>query len=66
MPTLKNSDFKNIAFGPTRTCPECEEPKLEITGDPNTFECNHCGSIWKRIKPTISTERREALKFIFY
>lgn len=51
MPTLKDSDFKNIIFGPTRTCPECEEPELEITEDDNTFECNHCGAIWKRIKP---------------
>lgn len=53
MPTLKTSDFKDMAFGPTRTCPECEEPELEITGeDPNIFECNFCGAKWHRLLPT--------------
>lgn len=56
MVTLKTSDFKNIVLGPTRTCPECEEPGLEITEDQNIFECNHCGAIWKRLKP-IATEK---------
>ena len=51
MPTLKTSDFKNVAFGPTRTCPECEEPELEVTEDLNVFECNFCGSRWKRLAP---------------
>ncbi len=52
MPTLKTSDFKTVFLGPTRTCPECEEPELEVTADPNTFECNYCGAIWFRKKPT--------------
>jgi ribosomal protein L37AE/L43A len=56
MPTLKTSDFNNILLGPTRTCPECEEPELEITADPNVFECNFCGSVWHRIKPTKTEE----------
>ena len=51
MTTLKTSDFKNVSFGPTRTCPECEEPELEITDDLNIFECNFCGSIWQRLEP---------------
>jgi hypothetical protein len=55
MPTLKDYDFKDIVFGPSRTCPECEEAELEITADPNLFECNFCGSQWRRIKP-IATE----------
>ena len=53
MTTLKTSDFKNLVLGPTRTCSECEKPELEITEDQNTFECNHCGSVWKRLKPAI-------------
>jgi len=51
MPTLKNSEFKDFVIGPTRTCPECEEPELEITADPNIFECNFCGAHWRRLKP---------------
>ena len=51
MPTLKTSDFKNVPLGPTRTCPECEENELEITGNPNIFECNYCGSKWERLEP---------------
>ena len=35
----------------TRTCPECEAPELEITEDINIFECNFCGSRWKRLEP---------------
>jgi ribosomal protein L37AE/L43A len=58
MPTLKTSDFKNIVLGPTRTCPECEEPELEITADPNIFECNFCGAIWHRLKPTATENGR--------
>jgi hypothetical protein len=54
MPTLKTTDFKKIVLGPTRTCPECEEPELEITSDQNTFQCNFCGSIWYRIQPTMT------------
>ncbi len=49
MVTLKDSDFKNVMFGPTRTCPECEEPELEITDDLNIFECNFCGAKWQRL-----------------
>ena len=56
MPTLKTSDFKNIPFGPTRTCPECEESELEVTEDPNIFECNFCGAVWHRLKPTKTNE----------
>jgi hypothetical protein len=56
MPTLKTSDFKRIELGPTRTCPECEEPELEITADHNVFECNFCGAIWHRIKPQMTCE----------
>ena len=56
MPTLKNSDFKNVPFGPTRTCPECEEPELEITEDLNIFECNFCGSKWQRLEPLKSED----------
>ena len=37
---------------PTRTCPECEKHDLEISEDCNIFECNNCGSIWHRLKPT--------------
>jgi|SRR3989344_5776264 len=51
MPTLKNSDFKDIFIGPTRTCPECEEETLEITDTLNIFECNFCGAKWQRIQP---------------
>jgi hypothetical protein len=54
MPTLKTSNFNKMFFGPTRTCPECEEPELEITGDPNVFECNYCGAIWHRLRPTMT------------
>ncbi len=56
MPTLKNSN--KIFLGATRTCPECEQPELEISADPNTFECNFCGAIWLRIKPTITKDGR--------
>jgi hypothetical protein len=58
MPTLKTSNFKNFVSGPTRTCPECEEPELEITADPNVFECNSCGAIWHRIQPTATETGR--------
>ena len=34
-----------------RYCPECDDWGLEITGDVNVYECNICGSIWKRLKP---------------
>ena len=34
-----------------RYCPECDDWGLEITEDPNTYECNICGSIWRRLKP---------------
>ena len=51
MPTLKDSNFNNVPFGPTRTCPECEQPELEITEDLNIFECNFCGSKWQRLEP---------------
>ena len=55
MPTLKTSNFNKITLGPTRTCPECEEPELEITGeDLNLFECNYCGALWFRVKPTMT------------
>jgi len=58
MPTLKTSKFNKISLGPTRTCPECEEPELEITADPNIFECNFCGAIWLRITPTMTKDGR--------
>jgi hypothetical protein len=59
MPTLKTSDFKELTFGPTRTCPECEEPELEVTGEnPNIFECNYCGALWHRLQPTVSLTGR--------
>ena len=52
MPTLKTSGFKELVLGPTRTCPECEEPELEISGiNQDIFECNNCGAIWQRIIP---------------
>lgn len=35
----------------SRTCPECEEFGLEVTEDPNIYECQVCGSIWQRLKP---------------
>lgn len=35
----------------TRYCPECDDWGLEVTGDVNVYECNICGSIWKRLKP---------------
>lgn len=53
MPTMKTSDFNDVLTGPTRTCPECEEPELEITADQNIFECNYCGAVWHRLKPTM-------------
>lgn len=55
MPTLKNYDFKEIYLGPTRTCPECEEPELEITKEPNIFECTFCGAKWHRLQPTMTS-----------
>jgi hypothetical protein len=58
MPTLKTSNFNKIILGPTRTCPECEEPELEISADPNIFECNFCGSKWFRIQPTMTENGR--------
>jgi len=56
MPTLKTSEFNKIFLGPTRTCPECEEPELEITADSNVFECNFCGAIWRRIQPKMAKD----------
>ena len=56
MPTLKTSKFNNFILGPTRTCPECEEPELEITADPNVFECNFCGAKWRRLQPTMTKD----------
>ena len=35
----------------TRTCPECDQFGLEVTDDPNTYECQVCGSIWARLRP---------------
>src|SRR3989338_3411908 len=54
MPTLKDCDFKEIFLGPSRTCPECEEPELEITADLNIFECNFCGAKWHRLQPIMT------------
>jgi len=34
-----------------RYCPECDDWGLEVTEDVNVYECNICGSIWKRLKP---------------
>ena len=39
-----------------RICPECENEELEITADLNTFECNLCGAVWKRIKPLMRAD----------
>ena len=39
---------------PTRICPECEEPELEITADPSIFECNFCGAKWRRLQPVMT------------
>lgn len=37
----------------TRYCPECGGFGLEVSGeDVNTYECEICGSVWKRLKPT--------------
>ena len=34
-----------------RYCPECDDWGLIVTGDVNVYECEICGSIWKRLKP---------------
>ncbi len=61
MPTLKTSGFNDIFSGPTRTCPECEEPELEISENENIFECNYCGAVWHRLKPTMKNGRMSNL-----
>lgn len=34
-----------------RYCPECDGWGLMVTEDVNVYECDICGSIWKRLKP---------------
>jgi len=40
-----------MGFFTTRYCSECGYFGLEITEDLNTYECEVCGSVWKRLKP---------------
>ncbi|MBS3125257.1 hypothetical protein J4211_03325 [Candidatus Woesearchaeota archaeon] len=49
-------EFFEVVIGPMRICPECENEELEITADLNTFECNLCGAVWKRIKPLMRAD----------
>lgn len=50
MKTEENSIYAMMGC-PQRYCPECENQALEVTEDDNTYECNACGSIWRRLKP---------------
>jgi len=34
-----------------RYCPECDDWGLIVTEDPNLYECEICGSVWKRLRP---------------
>ena len=45
----ENYDEDEINF--FRHCPECDNQGLEVTEDVNIYECNMCGSVWKRLKP---------------
>ncbi|MBI4895644.1 MAG: hypothetical protein HY831_04080 [Candidatus Aenigmarchaeota archaeon] len=40
-----------ITFESTRTCPECEQFGLEVSGDENIFNCQICDSTWQRLRP---------------
>lgn len=49
-----------IEFMSARSCPECEQPDLEITANPNVSECNFCGAIWHRIKPQMTYDGKNS------
>ena len=47
-----DEDYDENGMNPfVRYCPECDDLGLEVTEDVNVYECNICGSIWKRLKP---------------
>ena len=47
-----DEDYDENEINPfVRYCPECDDWGLEVTGEVNVYECNICGSIWKRLKP---------------
>jgi len=47
-----DEDYDEEEINPlARYCPECDDWGLIVTEDPNIYECEICGSIWKRLKP---------------
>jgi hypothetical protein len=50
---MMNFEWDEEEINPlARYCPECDDWGLIVTAeDPNLYECEICGSIWRRLKP---------------
>ena len=47
-----DEDYDEEKINPfVRYCPECDGWGLKVSEDVNVYECNICGSVWRRLKP---------------